>query len=83
MDWFKNLGAKTEPAKRASTEARYYVKSDNRVVAVRRNSGKPGYHYKKRTSDGTTRNITVTGNTYKSKEDAVKKAARQKSHGKK
>jgi len=62
----------------AAKDTRYYVKSDNRVVTAYPKPKGSGYVYHKRTEDGV-RNVPINGRTFKTEEDARKKAQLNKS----
>jgi len=89
MDWLSGLVKNTSRTRRPrrarssnkkTSDKRYYVKNDKRIVTAYKNPG-GGYVYHKRTSDGV-RNIPVNGNTYKTEKEAKAKVERLKNKNK-
>ena len=99
MDWLTNLSRSKSNKKSTqlkstqlkstpklvskNKDVRYYVKStDNKVVKAHKRENGPGYVYHKKTADGLRR-IPIKGTTYKSEEDAKKKAQKIREDSKK
>jgi hypothetical protein len=54
-------------SKSKSSNKRFYLRSDNKIVSAYKKEHGPGYVYHKKTSDGTIRNVPISGHTYKTK----------------
>lgn len=90
MDWLgelvsgkKETSTKRTSVKKTSNEKRYHVRnSDKKVLVAHKSPTGNGYVYKSKNSNGTSRNVHVNGNLYKTQEEAKKKADKLKNQSK-